>query len=340
MIFKCRNCGGNVIYSPDKKGMYCPFCDSEHTEENHSMEEKYSGEIRQESQEDLRTCPDCGGEMPVEEYTSALKCPYCDNYMILNERVEGEYAPSLIIPFQYSKDMVKKLMRTQFRKCVFAPVDFLSEVRLNSMEGNYVPFWLYDYDTNCEYRGEGTRVRTWTSGETQYTETSFYDIYRNMDIQYLKIPVDASVKMPDDIMDCMEPYQYNQLVKFQPQFLSGFNGEKYNVASGQAEPRARTKMQESARQLIKQSVTGYGNVKDRFQDIRIKEQNVDYCLLPVWAYLYRYKEKDFPFYINGQTGKIVGETPVSAARVWAYGLTLWGTLTAILGMLWGIISLW
>lgn len=35
MLFRCRNCGGNVVYSPEKGKMYCPHCegiDSEETE--------------------------------------------------------------------------------------------------------------------------------------------------------------------------------------------------------------------------------------------------------------------------------------------------------------------
>ena len=67
MIFQCRNCGGNVIYSPEKKGMYCPFCDSENSEQ------------RKDGEGDIRICPNCGGEVPAEEFTSASQCPYCDN---------------------------------------------------------------------------------------------------------------------------------------------------------------------------------------------------------------------------------------------------------------------
>ena len=33
MIFKCKNCGGNVVYSPERKKMFCPFCESEDSEE-------------------------------------------------------------------------------------------------------------------------------------------------------------------------------------------------------------------------------------------------------------------------------------------------------------------
>lgn len=318
MIFQCKNCGGNAIYSPEHKGMYCPYCDSEKSEE------------RKDSTGDLRICPNCGGEVPVEEHTSATKCPYCDNYIIFNERVEGQYEPELIIPFQYSRDMVKKLMRENFKKCIFAPTDFLSEVQLDSMEGDYVPFWMYDYDVNYQYRGEGRKVRVWRSGDTEYTETSIYDIYRDMDVSFEKMPADASEKMPDDIMDLMEPYDYNQMVAFKPEYMSGFMGEKYNLLSEQVEERTKRRMESDSRVLVKQTVTGFGTVSDRENSLRVNNRTARYSLLPVWKYGYRYKEKDYPFYINGQTAKIVGKVPVSSKKVWAYGATLWAALTAIL----------
>lgn len=325
MIFKCKNCGGNVIYSPEKKGMFCPFCDSENSEER----KDYTG--------DIKICPNCGGEVLVEEHSSAVQCPYCDNFLILNERVEGKYEPEVIIPFQYSKEMVKKLLRDKFAKCIFAPVDFLSEVRLNSMEGDYIPFWLYDYHTNCEYRGEGRRIHSWTSGDTEYTETSIYDVHRNMDIEFQKIPVDASVRMPDDVMNLMEPYKYEQLEKFKPEYMSGFLGEKYNMEANVIESRARIKMEEDAKALLQQSIAGYGSLTERHKEIRVMESHSSYGLLPVWVYQYRYKEKLYPFYINGQTAKIVGKTPISTGKVWAYGLTLWAVLSAIMGMAYGIL---
>ena len=82
MIFKCKNCGGNVVYDPDRKGMFCPFCDSQDSDERNDYKET-----------DLRICPNCGGEVPVEEHTAATKCPYCENYLIFDSRVEGQYEP-------------------------------------------------------------------------------------------------------------------------------------------------------------------------------------------------------------------------------------------------------
>lgn len=321
MIFKCKNCGGNSIYSPEHKGMYCPFCDSLESQE------------RTDADGDMKICPNCGGELNVEEHTSAIQCPYCEHYIILNERVEGVYTPIKMIPFKFSKDMVKKLMKENFGKKIFAPTDFLSEVRLNSMSGEYVPFWLYDYETRCLYDGEGTKIRVSVVGDTEITETSFYHIVRDLSIHYQEIPADASLKMTDDIMDLMEPYQYQEMIDFRPEYMSGFQGEKYNMPSSDVEFRARNKMSESAETFLNQSISGYARLAHNNKEIRVADQKAQYVLLPVWKYIYKYKEQLYPFYINGQTGKIIGKVPVSTGKVLAYGGTLWACLMAIFAMI-------
>ncbi len=311
-----------MVYSPEKHGMYCPFCESEKSQE------------RQDSQgRELTVCPNCGGEVPVGVHTSATQCPYCDSYLIFNERVEGAYTPKMMIPFQIGKETCKQFIRDKFKKFRFAPVDFLSEVRLNSMQGVYVPYWFFDYETECYFQGEGTKVRVWRSGNTEYMETSFYAVYRNMEINFRKIPADASEQMPDDVMDLVAPFDYGQMVEFSPEYMSGFYGEKYNVEAGEVENRANHLMKTDAMKFLKESYAGYHSVRAARQDVAVKKSQAEYGLLPVWKYIYRYKEQDYPFYVNGQTGKIVGTVPVSTGKVWGYTATLWGCLTAIMVML-------
>jgi len=321
MIFKCKNCGGNTVYNPESEGMYCPFCDSENSQE------------RTEDPCDIKVCPNCGGELNVEEHTSAIQCPYCEHYIILNERVEGVYAPVKLIPFKLSKDKVKALMKDNFGRKTFAPTDFLSEVRLNSMMGEYVPFWLYDYETRCTYTGEGTRVHVRTIGDTEITETSYYHVERDMSIKYQDIPVDASVKMTDETMDLLEPFHYSDMVDFKPEYMSGFLGEKYNMTSDVVEFRAHEKMHESASAFLQQSISGYTTLHQYHRQIQSEEPQVQYVLLPVWKYIYKYKDVLYPFYINGQTGKIIGKVPISKGKVFAYAGTLWGCLMAIAGLI-------
>lgn len=321
MIFVCKNCGGNVVYSPEKRKMYCPYCDSVESEER---KDPVSAE--------LSICPNCGGEVPVEEHTSATQCPYCDNYLIFNQRVEGEYEPKKIIPFQMGKEACKNHIREKFKKCIFAPTDFLSEARLNGIQGVYVPYWFYNYNTSCTYDGEGTKVRTWTTGDIRHTETSYYRVHRKLGIDFQDIPIDASVKMPDEVMDLIAPFGYGQLEPFKPEYMSGFYGEKYNMTSDLVEFRAREQMKEDAEKLLKESTAGggYNSVSAGNKNIQVESSETEYALLPIWKYDYQYNGQQYPFYVNGQTAKIVGVPPISKKKVWAYAGTLFGCLAAII----------
>lgn len=307
------------MYSPERRGMHCPFCGSAE-----------SGERAEGRTGALTVCPNCGGEVAVQEHTSATQCPYCDSYLIFNERVEGQYEPRMMIPFQMGKEKCKQSLREKFRKCIFAPTDFLSEARLDGMEGMYVPYWFYDYDTGCSFQGEGVKVRVWRTGSVEHTETSVYAIDRDMDIHFEKIPVDASVRMPDDVMDLVAPFHYGQLMPFEPKYMSGFLGEKYNMEAAAVADRAQAQMRRDASKMLRESYAGYNTVKTLKEDISVKGCRVAYGLLPVWKYRYRYREQDYPFYINGQTGKIVGTAPFSSSKFALYTVTLWACLTAVL----------
>ena len=329
MIFKCKNCGGNTVYSPEKRKMVCPFCDSE---ENYVRKDK-------ETSYGMEVCPECGGQIPVEQFDSAMKCPYCDNSVIFNERVEGEYLPKFVIPFELGKENCKALIREKFKKFTFAPSDFLSDARLDTTQGVYVPFWFYDYNTNAVFEGEGTKVRSWVSGSYRYTETSYYAVYRDMDIPFEKFPADASIKMPDEIMDLMEPYTYSKLKDFRPEYLSGFNAEYYNMPAEEVEGRARKKMESDAAAILNGTISGYASLLKTSHSTRVLDRKTAYGLMPVWRYVYQYKNQDYPFYVNGETGKIIGTAPLSKGKVWVYSLTLWFLLTVILAAFNGILGM-
>ena len=65
MIFKCKNCGGNAVYHPDKKAMWCPHCDSLDSQERLDTE-------------NMENCTNCGAPLEqIGEFTSALKCAHC-----------------------------------------------------------------------------------------------------------------------------------------------------------------------------------------------------------------------------------------------------------------------
>lgn len=322
MFFKCKNCGGNILYNPEKHKMVCPYCESEETQEK--------GEA---STYGANVCPNCGGGVPLEQYTSAMICPYCSTSLIVDEKVQDEYRPRRILPFQMGKEACKNLMKERFGKVLFAPTDFCAEARLDGIRGEYVPYWLYDYDTTASFIGEGTKVRVWRTGNIEHREVSYYSIRREMDGEYRMVPADASVRMPDDVMNLIEPYDYSRFVDFKPEYMSGFNSEVYNMPSAEIEDRAKAKVHKSVEGLIQNSYAGYSTTKTISMRINFQNADASYCLLPVWIYDYSYKDKKFPFYVNGQSGKIVGQVPISMSKAFAYSGTLFVSLSAIIGMI-------
>lgn len=319
MIYKCKNCGGNAVYHPDKKSMYCPYCDGVDSEE-------------EQAGASITSCMSCGAPLEIEEFTSACKCQYCGCYIILDERVENEYEPHMIIPFKISKEKAVELLKQEFKTRFFTPPSFLDEATLDGLEGVYVPFWMYDYYATYDYTGTGTKVRTWRTGNTEHVETSYYKVVRKMEADFDKIPVDASNVMKDDLMDLMEPYDYRALEAFRKKYMSGFIGERYNQGMMELEPRAQKKAKIDADQLLKESLGGYNTLRAENQHLNLQRQTANYALLPVWVYHYSYKGQKYDYHVNGQTGKVLGKTPIDKNRVFLYGGTIWGCLGIILSL--------
>ncbi len=325
MNFQCKNCGGNMVFSPKKQKMYCPYCDGE---DCHVKAGDRS----------ITVCPSCGGELTVGEFDSSSRCPYCSNYLVFDERIENEYKPDTIIPFKLEKEDAVAAMEKEFRKRIFTPASFLSEKTLDSMKGYYVPFFLYDFDAHVNYKGRGKKIRTWRQGNYDYTETSIYDVFRTLDAKYDNIPVDASLAMPNEEMDLLEPYNYKELLSFEPEYLAGFFGEIYSEDKYSLRGRAEGKVKAFTTALINDSIKHYNTVETVENDLKLEDGKMDFTLFPVWLYNYKYKDKEYRFFVNGQNGKVIGETPVSAIKVIIYAITGGGLLFAGLDLLFRIMG--
>ena len=70
------------------------------------------------------------------------------------------------------------------------------------------------------------------------------------------------------------------------------------------------------------TINGYATTVITRQDASCEKRGFNYALLPVWMLHYRYKEKDYTFTMNGQTGKIIGNLPTSGKRaaLWFTGI--------------------
>ena len=217
--------------------------------------------------------------------------------------------------FKLSKEDAIKTLKKHYLKKPLLPSTFSKANHLEEIKGVYVPFWMYDGEASGSAQFHATQVHTYTSGDYEITETSHYDVRRAGSIAFEKIPVDASSKMPDDYMDSIEPYDYAELRPFSTAYLPGFMADKYDVSVEDSRERADTRCAGSLLSALERTVSGYTTCNETSRDIHLKRGKVHYALLPVWIPNTRWEGKDFLFAMNGQTGKLVGNLPVSTKRV-------------------------
>ena len=351
MEYKCPNCDGAVNFDASSQQMKCPFCDSEFdvdvlekhkeslAEEKTEVEWATHTDIEWTSgeQEGMRlySCNTCAGEIITEERTAASSCPYCGNPVIMKGQLSGAAKPDLIVPFKLDKNAAVESLRNHLSNKKLLPKCFKSTERLAEIKGLYVPFWLYDADIDANMRYKTTTVRTWSDSRYFYTETRTFSVIRQGELAFDKVPVDASEKMPDDLMESIEPFDISAAVDFQTAYLAGYLADKFDFCEKHCIERANERIRASTEAAFRKTVTGYASVIPEYRGVYLKKSVVKYALLPVWVLTTKWRDQVYLFAMNGQTGKFVGDLPTDWGIFWKW----FGILTAIIAVILYVFSI-
>lgn len=319
--YKCPNCGSGMVFDGDTGMLSCPSCGKKDNIEE--IPDPLKKQVFAEDEVKEYHCNSCGAVIVTEPETSATTCSFCGSAVVLSDRLSGELAPVKVIPFSITKEEAMKAFKKWCRNGLLTPSGFMTADRIKGITGIYVPFWLYELHNRVEVHGQGTKVRTYTQGDYQYTETEHFDIYRKIRLNYVRVPIDASEKMNDELMDKLEPFPYQQLKEFKTPYLAGYIAEKYSHDDEQLLPRAKEKISSFIDSYISSAVSGYTTVSYTNKRIDTTKKQADYVLLPVWMVHYDYNKSEYTFAMNGQTGKVVGKPPISKAKVagWFAGIS-------------------
>ena len=267
-------------------------------------------------------CESCGGEIIAEETIGAMTCPYCGNNVVMKGQFSGDLKPNFIIPFKKDKKQAKEAYYKHLEKKYFLPAVFKDANHIDEIKGVYVPFWLYDAEAYGDMTYAATRVHTRKTETpttiTTYTTTDYFQLIRSGVAKFAKVPADGSSKMDDDLMDSVEPFDFNDLVPFTPAYMAGYLAERYDVSSEESMVRAKERIKTSAESAFFNTTTGYSTVIPEGNQLNIHTSKINYVLLPVWILNTTWEGQHFIFAMNGQTGKIVGNLPCDKKAYWKY----------------------
>lgn len=314
--YKCSNCGSGMVFDSESGMLSCRSCGRKD-----NIEEIADPLVRltfSDHEAHEYHCKSCGAVIMTEAETAATTCSFCGSSVVIGDRLAGKLAPVKVIPFSISKEEAMRAFKKWCRGGRLTPNGFMTADRVKNITGMYVPFWLYDLHNKIEVQALATKVRTYVQGEYQYTETQHFSVYRDIVVDYAKVPIDASEKMNDTLMDKLEPFPYDQLKSFKTPYLAGFIAEKYTYNEEELFPRAKDKINDYIESYIRSTMNGYTTTNVTDKRIDTVPRRSEYVLLPVWVVHYDYNKLEYTFAMNGHTGKVVGKPPISKAKVAAW----------------------
>ncbi len=324
LVYKCTTCGGEMTLDEGKKQLICEHCGNSVNMFQAELCEREVIEnvnIRDAWRDDTIElgCPSCGSRIYAQKNAITATCRYCETQMIIQEQIEEDLCPDKFIAFRVTEEEAMIKIR-QHMDMLAADVD-LSDGKL---EGMYVPFWLYDFVGEAHITGIGKR------------DGSQYMAKREGEIRLNKVPLDASLKMPNKLIDKILPYEYAELYDFQTGALAGFSADKYDLRYDEMQGRLyenindftndllRQKMRESLRELSTVHKYRPGDYYDFFANYdEMEEQSYSastymsdayYALLPVWYFTFEREGNKYRVMVNGQTGKVATDFKMTVQR--------------------------
>ncbi len=355
--YKCPCCSGAIEYNSTVGKMKCPYCDTEFEMETlKEMDEAISEDtVNDDLSWDTKAgsewsdsdasgvvsyeCKSCGAKITFDATTTASSCPFCDNPIVMTAGFVGGLKPDFVIPFKLDKKAAKEAFNKHLQGKKLLPRVFKDQNHIDEIKGVYVPFWIFDSDADANMVFKGTKVRRYTSGQYDVTETSFYRVLRSGSMSFADIPVDGSEKMDDALMDSVEPFNVKEGVEFQSAYLAGYCADKYDVSAEDSIERANKRIRNSTEAAFKATASEYTTLTTETNNIRLSNGKTRYALLPLWILNTTWNGEKYVFAMNGQTGKFVGNLPCDKGLYKKYLFSTAGIATVIIAAGWYALKL-
>ena len=267
-------------------------------------------------------CDRCGATTTLAGAQMATRCAFCGSDVVVEAPpVPGMVRPESLVPFAFAKDQATQKFQAWLRGLWFRPSNLKRMAGLAQIDGMYVPHFTYDANANSQWSGEAGHYYYVTVGDGQNRRQERRIRWEHRSGAHAYFYDDelvcASRGLPLTILQKIYPFQLaGGLVPYAPEYLSGFGAEAYTVDPREGWGMARRSMEEKERGACSRLLDG-----DTQRNLRVSTQFTSpkwkHLLLPAYVASYVYGAKTFRFMVNGQTGEVQGEAPISWAKVGA-----------------------
>lgn len=328
---KCPSCGASIKFHPASGKLVCPYC--HHTEEIPNAELEADLEIdeldfhqaearssfRWGEEKKIVICDACAAELIYDALEVANVCPYCGSNHVMEIKDDHSIAPNGIIPFQLTLEQANENFQKWIKGKWFAPNEARQSAKAEAFTGIYLPYWTFDTKTASQYTATYGRRRTvYDKDGKPQTVTDWYrtrGFYQEFIDDHLVL---ASTRYDAHILSKVEPFYLTNARPYQKEYLHGFVAERYSIGLDDGWKIAKNEIHHYLESQITQHIL-WKHRAHVVKNLRFSTVHSDitykYLMLPLWLSTFRYRDKVYQFMVNGQTGKVGGEYPISPLKV-------------------------
>ena len=333
---KCSGCGGGMVYNPDTGKLLCNACAREkeieqakNYQKHNYIENENKIEVDQAWAQDGKymKCPNCGAEVVLKNFDISSACPYCSSALVASNDNIHALKPDAVIPFKFGKQKAEALFKAKIKKNWFAPKKFKQSIKADEIQSYYFPAFVFDADSFSVYSGRLYKEERYTDSEgDSRTRRRYFNIKGEKSTSHRGIEVEASTKLEQQELNWVRPYDFNDAVSYNNDFISGFCLECYSSSLNETEKQAKELIKKEIQAAILNQYN-YDGVSSLNIDSNFSNEKYAYCALPMYRINYTYKDKKYSNVMNGQTGALGGKIPKSP---WKIGLTALPIIITIL----------
>lgn len=274
-------------------------------------------------------CKNCSAEITVDPSERSFTCPFCDSTYVV-ELPAGESdreRPEFVVGFAVTQqDAIEKFQTWLRQNGWFRPGDLRQAQIHDKMRGVYLPFWSFSMLAESRWSAQigeyWYRTEAYTvveNGKTvtrtrQVRETEWWPLSGLHHNYYSGYLVSGSKGLPQAWAERLEPFRLEALKRYQPYFLAGWLSEESSVDKDAAADVCKQEFYHWEQRNVAEFMPG-DTQSGLAVETEFSHVNSDLILLPVYLLTYKYRDKLYRFLVNGQTGKLCGDKPLSIIRI-------------------------
>ncbi len=336
----CTECGGDAEWDASKKALACPFCGTilpwtdgetafgaaivEHALETALAAAPAEAHSAGDEKKSVK-CESCRAISMFDADRAAQRCDFCGSPAIVPlENQSDTITPESLLPAAIANTQVRDQLREWYRSRWWAPNKLKSAALTDTLHGIYLPYWTFDAQVDADWTAESgyyyyvTETYRDSNGKTQSRQvrhTRWEDSAGSLSHFFDDDAVPGTVGVHNTLLRKVEPFPTTTDLKpYDPAYVRGWTVECYQVDLLQASATSQQQMDAVIEQLCAREVPGDTHrnlsVSSVYQDRTFK-----HILVPVWLTTYTYGAKSYQVVVNGYTGKMAGEHPLSWVKI-------------------------